>query len=761
MAEENNVKPGADKPEITGQVVDVDSQAPSELSEGIVKGGVGSAIDIEEITLQDVAFDPEDRIGGPVKPTPVSAAAKSGSAPKSEGLSADEKAIQEFPLLEFMEMLMTLKEAGKQGRLNSYFENIYKQAKEQGAPNPESAIADFMNPMRFREVEDAYPDIAKAVTHRVSTRYNDPLLTEQLATSTGFTKEEYASLPSDFRMAVAATAEFEKDFPPAAGKILTENLKASKDTLIAGLTSETGQKALKYAGWAIAIATGGVAVKLGTMGIMHVASKLMENDSVKAFVMDSLTSGAQSLKGMGVPVEKVAKGMTAVKEGTRSVWDNKFAKVGVAALSAVAVGLILNEFNFDKVLASADPFLSNAGDLASKAMDTAGSGLNVGNTIIGETARATTEAALNAGGNIADAATVAGGYAADAAGVVADAAVAGAGHFADAAGYLADKAVDGAGYVADVAVAGAGQVADAATYVFDKAVDGAGYVADAASDAYDNAKVAVGEGMQSAGKTIADAGQQMAGGDIVAGTPDIGFQDMSNDSAPDASELSSGAAPSAPEVPAPVAPGVPTEAMDAAPTSHTVIKGDTLSGIAEEQLKAAGIEATSENINATWRAVYEANQGIIGADPDLILPGQNIKIDASMLHGGPDVAISATAPQASIPVVDSKPVVGDYNQTNYADYQAKSSIVSLSMQETMDDVRREFEAHEAISEAIAAQDLKGAEPLSNEVSNGIQRVVELNGQGGTGLESNKNPNDLIRRLTEQGMKNNFDTGPGM
>lgn len=722
MAEDNKVEPGVEKPEIVGEDF---------LGKEIVGKDFLSADDVEEIILQDVSVDATDRIGGAVKPT--AASDQPGSAPKVDGLSAEEKEIQDFPLLEFMEMLMTLKEAGKQGRLNSYFQNIYKAAKEQGAPNPEASIADFMNPKRFREVEEAYPDIAQAVTHRVSTRYNDPLLTNELATGAGYTSQEYGALPNEFRMAMAATAEFEKDFPPAAGKSLTENLKASKDTLIAGLTSETGQKALKYAGWAMAIATGGVAVKLGTMGIMHVASKLMENDSVKSFVMDSLTSGAQSLKEMGVPVEKVAKGMTAVKEGTRSVWDNKYAKVGAAALSAVAVGLILHEFNFDKVLASADPFLSNAGDLASKAMDTAGSGLNVGGAIIGETARATTEAALNAGGNIASAATTVGGYAADAAGVVAGAAVTGAGHVADAAGYVADKVVDGAGYVAG-----------------------------AASDAYDDAKVAVGEGMQSAGKTLADAGQEMATGEVVADNVDLDSSaSLSGEEAPSASSTAP-VAPAAetaePKVEAPVAP---TDATATGSTSHAVVKGDTLSAIAEQQLKLAGIEANAQNIETTWRAIHEANRGVIGANPHLIFPGQEIKIDPSMLHGGPQIAQAAPALAPIAPVTSDSSALGDYSPISYSEFQAKNSIESLSMQETMDDVRREFEAHEAINEALAAQDLKGAAPLSSEISNGVQRAAEIKGTGTTGLESTNKPNDFIKGLTEKAMNSKFDTGPGM
>ncbi|MEV0692197.1 transglycosylase family protein [Streptomyces sp. NPDC050388] len=48
---------------------------------------------------------------------------------------------------------------------------------------------------------------------------------------------------------------------------------------------------------------------------------------------------------------------------------------------------------------------------------------------------------------------------------------------------------------------------------------------------------------------------------------------------------------------------------------YTVVRGDTLSGIAAE-----------ERVRGGWRGLYEANGAIIGADPDLILPGQRLTL---------------------------------------------------------------------------------------------------------------------------------------
>lgn len=48
---------------------------------------------------------------------------------------------------------------------------------------------------------------------------------------------------------------------------------------------------------------------------------------------------------------------------------------------------------------------------------------------------------------------------------------------------------------------------------------------------------------------------------------------------------------------------------------YTVLHGDTLSGIAEE-----------ERVRGGWRGLYDANSATVGADPDLILPGQRLTL---------------------------------------------------------------------------------------------------------------------------------------
>ncbi|GAA2138061.1 M23 family metallopeptidase [Streptomyces synnematoformans] len=51
------------------------------------------------------------------------------------------------------------------------------------------------------------------------------------------------------------------------------------------------------------------------------------------------------------------------------------------------------------------------------------------------------------------------------------------------------------------------------------------------------------------------------------------------------------------------------------PGHHEVVTGETLSGIADQH-----------RIRGGWPALYERNRGVVGADPDLILPGQRLTL---------------------------------------------------------------------------------------------------------------------------------------
>lgn len=55
---------------------------------------------------------------------------------------------------------------------------------------------------------------------------------------------------------------------------------------------------------------------------------------------------------------------------------------------------------------------------------------------------------------------------------------------------------------------------------------------------------------------------------------------------------------------------------------YTVVRGDSLSGIADAQKVRGG-----------WRGLYAANRKTVGADPDLILPGQRLALRATTTAG--------------------------------------------------------------------------------------------------------------------------------
>ncbi|MER6560944.1 transglycosylase family protein [Streptomyces sp. NPDC001027] len=56
---------------------------------------------------------------------------------------------------------------------------------------------------------------------------------------------------------------------------------------------------------------------------------------------------------------------------------------------------------------------------------------------------------------------------------------------------------------------------------------------------------------------------------------------------------------------------------------YTVVRGDTLSGIADD-----------EDVRGGWQGLYAANRTVIGADPDLILPGQRLSLRAGATPAG-------------------------------------------------------------------------------------------------------------------------------
>ncbi|MCD7445055.1 transglycosylase family protein [Streptomyces lincolnensis] len=71
---------------------------------------------------------------------------------------------------------------------------------------------------------------------------------------------------------------------------------------------------------------------------------------------------------------------------------------------------------------------------------------------------------------------------------------------------------------------------------------------------------------------------------------------------------------------------------------YTVVRGDSLSAIADAQRVRGG-----------WRGLYEANRRTIGADPDLIMPGQRLKVSGTTKTAGNNTSTSTSTSTTSTP----------------------------------------------------------------------------------------------------------------
>ncbi|MGW0790668.1 transglycosylase family protein [Streptomyces sp. NPDC002911] len=78
--------------------------------------------------------------------------------------------------------------------------------------------------------------------------------------------------------------------------------------------------------------------------------------------------------------------------------------------------------------------------------------------------------------------------------------------------------------------------------------------------------------------------------------------------------------------------------------SYTVAHGDSLSGI-----------ASAEQVRGGWQRLYAANRTVVGADPDLILPGQRLSLDvAATPRTAPEQESAPKATEKSAPKTTNK-----------------------------------------------------------------------------------------------------------
>ncbi|MEU0336454.1 transglycosylase family protein [Streptomyces sp. NPDC006193] len=90
---------------------------------------------------------------------------------------------------------------------------------------------------------------------------------------------------------------------------------------------------------------------------------------------------------------------------------------------------------------------------------------------------------------------------------------------------------------------------------------------------------------------------------------------------------------------------------------YTVVHGDTLSGIAGDQ-----------HVKGGWHALYSANRTTIGADPDMILPGQRLSLSDTATPGARHRTTPHTAPKkpSKTPKAPKKKAPSEHRTTHQA-----------------------------------------------------------------------------------------------
>lgn len=128
-------------------------------------------------------------------------------------------------------------------------------------------------------------------------------------------------------------------------------------------------------------------------------------------------------------------------------------------------------------------------------------------------------------------------------------------------------------------------------------------------------------------------------------------------------------APQAPQVPAALqaAPAAAQSAAQAAPTVYTVVPGDCLSKIAQQQHLSGG-----------WERLYEANREAVGSDPSLIHPGLKLTLGAkgAASASAPAPAAESAPTETPEPAEKSASSGSDASQASAPDASSEEESVS-------------------------------------------------------------------------------------
>jgi LysM repeat protein len=121
------------------------------------------------------------------------------------------------------------------------------------------------------------------------------------------------------------------------------------------------------------------------------------------------------------------------------------------------------------------------------------------------------------------------------------------------------------------------------------------------------------------------------------------------------------AAVAAPAVAQPVA-AAPTQDASAAADTYTVVSGDTLAEIAAAH-------------GEPWRALYERNVGVIGGNPDVLVPGQVLALSGSAPAAAP-AATTATTTHAVVSTTTTAHITNSAGAVQPQAQAAADAVVS-------------------------------------------------------------------------------------
>ncbi|MGK5532246.1 transglycosylase family protein [Streptomyces sp. URMC 129] len=152
---------------------------------------------------------------------------------------------------------------------------------------------------------------------------------------------------------------------------------------------------------------------------------------------------------------------------------------------------------------------------------------------------------------------------------------------------------------------------------------------------------------------------------------------------------------------APAGTGTRTPARDDGDL-YEVISGDTLSGIAE-----------THGVGGGWQSLYELNRATVGADPDLIFPGQRLALgDAE--QSGAEEAEEAEEPAAEQPAAGETAEDREQEQREQEERERAEAEAAEAEAAAEAERREREEAEAAAEEAERAQADRAEEPRQAE-----------------------------------------------